>query len=118
MEEKLSKKSEAQRFRDNEEMCFAALVTYMKLLQEWNRLYAPGKPGDTPDNRFVQACQQLDYVEYLVNLLIMGGSYERNEVIDMMLTDGKLTKLQAYLKKAMKEDEKANEQRKDSSPAL
>ena len=39
-------------------------------------------------------------------------SYERTEVIDMMMTDGKLKKLQTYLKK-MKKEEKACERRKD-----
>lgn len=51
----------------------------------------------------MQACHDLSYVEYLVDLLIMGDSYEHTEVIDMMMTDGKLKKLQAYLKKHRKE---------------
>ena len=51
----------------------------------------------------MQACHWLSYVEYLVDLLIMGDSYERTEVIDMMMTDGKLKKLQEYLKKHRKE---------------
>ena len=55
------------------------------------------------DSRFSEACHWLPYVEYLVDLLIMGDSYERTEVIDMMMTDSKLKKLQAYLKKQMKE---------------
>ena len=33
----------------------------------------------------------------------MGDSYERTEVIDMMMTDSKLNKLQEYLKKQRKE---------------
>ena len=53
-----------------------------------------------------------DYVEYLVDLLIMGDSYERTEVIDMMMTDGRLKKLQTYLEKVNKE-EKAFERRED-----
>ena len=103
MQEKLNKKSEAQRLRENEKLCFSALLEYMKLLQEWKRLYAPRSPEDTQDDRFVEACHNLDYVEYLVDLLIMGDSYDRTEVIDMMITDGKLKKLQAYLKKHRKE---------------
>ena len=102
-EEKLNRKSEAQQLRENEKLCFSALLAYMKLLQEWKRVYAPRSPEDEPDDRFVQACHNFDYVEYLVDLLIMGDSYERTEVIDMMMTDSKLKKLQAYLKKQMKE---------------
>ena len=112
MQEKQNRKSEAQRLRENEKLCFSALLEYMKLLQEWKLLYAPRAPEDTPHDCFVQACHKLDYVEYLVDLLIMGDSYERTEVIEMMMTDGKLKKLQTYLEKVNKE-EKAFERRKD-----
>ena len=47
-----------------------------------------------------------------MDLLIMGDSYERTGVIDMLMTDDKLKKLQTYLKKVKKE-EKAYERRKD-----
>jgi len=99
VQEKLNKKSEAQRLRENEKLCFSALMEYYKLLQEWMILYAPKTPEETPHDRFIQACHHLSYVEYLVDLLVMGDSYERTEVIDMMMTDGKLKKLQTYLKK-------------------
>ena len=110
MEKKLNRKSEAQQLRENEKLCFSALLAYMKLLQEWKRLYAPRTPEDEHDDCFVQACHDLDYVEYLVDLLIMGDSYERTEVIDMMLTDGKLAKLQKYLEKVRKEEHSIGEQ--------
>ena len=110
MQEKQNRKSEAQRLRENEKLCFSALLEYMKLLQEWKRLYAPRSPEDTQDDRFVEACHTLDYVEYLVDLLIMGDSYERTEVIDMLMTDGKLQKLQKHLEKARKEEKHIGEQ--------
>ena len=110
MQEKLNRKSEAQRLRENEKLCFSALLEYMKLLQEWKRLYAPRSPEDTQDDRFVEACRNLEYVEYLVDLLIMGDSYERNEVIEMVMTDGKLQKLEKHLKKARKEEKHIGEQ--------
>jgi len=103
MQEKQNRKSEAQRLRENEKLCFSALMEYYKFLQEWMVLYAPRTPEDTPHERFVQACHRLPYVEYLVDLLIMGDSYERTEVIDMMMTDSKLNKLKEYLKKQRKE---------------
>ena len=46
-----------------------------------------------------------------MDLLIMGDSYERTEVIDMMMTDVKLKKLQAYLKKHRKERSYEQEER-------
>ena len=112
MQEKQNRKSEAQRLRENEKLCFSALMEYYKLLQKWMVLYAPRAPEDTLHDRFVQACHQLDYVEYLVDLLIMGDSHERTEVIDRMMTDGRLKKLQTYLEKVNKE-EKVFERRND-----
>ena len=98
--EKLNKKSEAQRLRELEKLCFSALMEYMKLLQEWKLLYAPRTPEETWHPHFIEACDRLDYVEYLVDLLIMGDSYERTEVIDTTMTDGRLKNLQTYLKKS------------------
>ena len=112
MQEKQNRKSEAQRLRENEKLCFSALMEYYKLLQKWMVLYATRAPEDTLHDRFVQACHQLDYVEYLVDLLIMGDSHERTEVIDRMMTDGRLKKLQTYLEKVNKE-EKVFERRND-----
>ena len=112
MQKNQNRKSEAQRLRENEKLCFSALMEYMKLLQEWKLLYAPRTPEETWHPHFIEACDRLDYVEYLVDLLIMGDSYERTEVIEMMMTDSKLKKLQTYLEKANKE-EKVFERRND-----
>ena len=111
MQEKQNMKSEAQRLRENEKLCFSALLEYMKLLQEWKRLYAPRTPEEEWHAHFIEASDRLDYVEFLVDTLIGGDSYERNDVIDMMLTDGKLQKLQAYLKKHRKERSYEQEER-------
>ena len=111
MQEKLNRKSEAQRLRENEKLCFSALMEYYKLLQEWMVVYAPRTPEDDIDSRFAEACHWLSYVEYLVDLLIMGDSYERTEVIDMMMTDGKLKKLQDHLEKQRKERSYEQEER-------
>ena len=111
LQEKLNRKNEAQRLRENEKLCFSALLEYMKLLQEWKRLYAPRTPEDKHEDRFVDACHNLDYVEYLVDTLIGGDSYERTEVIEMVMIDGKRKKLQEHLKKHRKERSYEQEER-------
>ena len=45
-----------------------------------------------------------------LDTLIGGDSYERNEVIEMLMTDGKLKKLQEHLKKHRKEEVDNGEQ--------
>ena len=83
------KKNEAQRLKENEQLCFLRLTKDQKRLQVWKKLYAPLSPEDTPDSRYLEACHQLDYVEYLLDVLAMGTSDERNEVIQMLMTDNK-----------------------------
>ena len=111
MQGKQNRKSEAQRLKENEKLCFSALLEYMKLLQEWMVVYAPRTPEDDIDSRFAEACHWLSYVEYLVDTLIGGDSYERNDVINMVMTDGKLKKLQDHLKKHRKERSYEQEER-------
>jgi len=110
MQEKLNRKNEVQRLKENERLCFTALVAYMKLLQEWMVVYAPRTPEEDVDSRFAEVCHWLSYVEYLVDTLIGGDSYERNEVIEMVITDSKLQKLQKHLEKARKEEKHIGEQ--------
>lgn len=110
IQKKQNRKSEAQRLRENEKLCFSALLEYMKLLQEWKRLYAPRTPEEKWHPHFVEACDRLDYVEYQVDTLIGGDSYERNEVIELLMTDSKLKKLQRYLEKVKKEEKHIGEQ--------
>ena len=81
------KKGEAQQLRENERLCFLRLTEYQKRLQKWKVRYAPYSPDDTPDSRYQEACQRLDYVEYLLEVLTSGTSDERNEVIQTLMTD-------------------------------
>lgn len=99
MQEKWNRKTDAQRLRETEKLCFSALMAYYKLLQGWMVEYAPKTPEDEVDGRFTEACHWLSQVEYWVDLLLSGDSYERAEVINMMTADEKLKKLQNHLKK-------------------
>ena len=83
------KKNEAQQLRENERLCFLYLTEYQRQLEEWKVQYAPCSPDDIPDSRYQEACHRLDYVEYLLEVLTSGTSDERNEVIQMVMTDNK-----------------------------
>ena len=83
------KKSEAQQLKENERLCFLRLTEYQRRLQEWKVRYAPCSPEDTPDQRYLEACHKLDYVDYLLEVLTSSTSDERGEVIQMLMTDNK-----------------------------
>lgn len=103
MQKKLRQKNEAQQLRENERLCFLHLNEYCKLLQHWKTEYAPETPDDFDDDRFTEACHNLPMVEYYLDQLIMGNSYERAEVVQMMLRDNGLQRLKAHVETAGRE---------------
>lgn len=103
-------KTEAQQLKEKERLCFFHLNEYCRFLREWKAVYAPKTPEDAWHPRFVEACDRFEYVEYLVDLLIAGDSYDRTDIIRMMYTDNNLSRLKAHLKKAQKEENSIGKQ--------
>ena len=52
----------------------------------------------------MEACHKLDEVEYYLDILTSGNSYERSEVIHQQMADGKLDELRQRLEKIHKEE--------------
>ena len=50
--------------------------------------YAPKTPEDALDDRFVEACQMLDCVEHLADLLIAAELEQRVKIVEMLNKDG------------------------------
>ena len=55
------------------------------------------------DDRFVEACQMLDYIEYMADILTVGDLEERVALVDKLMQDGKITFLQEYTARKKKE---------------
>ena len=56
------------------------------------------------DDRFVEACQMLDYVEYLEDLLIAAELEQRVKIVEMLNKDGLIAGLEERLDRLKKED--------------
>ena len=97
-------RTEAQQLMENERLCFSVLSDYARVLQDWKVQYAPQSPAEAPDERFVEACHKLDEVEYYLDILTSGNSYERSEVIHQQMVDGKLDRLRQRLEKIHEEE--------------
>ena len=97
-------RTEAQQLRENERLCFSVLSDYARVLRSWKVQYAPKSPEEAPDERFVEACHKLDEVEYYLDILTSGNSYERAEVVSYLLADGRLDRLRQRLDKIHKEE--------------
>lgn len=97
-------RTEAQQLMENERLCFSVLSDYARVLRDWKVQYAPQSPAEAPDERFVEACHKLDEVEYYLDILTSGNSYERSEVIHQQMADGKLDRLRQHLEKIHEEE--------------
>ena len=68
------KVSPAQEYRQAEERCFRVYCDYAHLRQKWKEAFAPKSPDEVWDDRFVEACQRLDYIEYVLDEIFLSGT--------------------------------------------
>ena len=91
-------------YRQEEVRCLRVLCDYLHLLESWKGQYAPKTLEDVLDDRFVEACQMLDYVEYLADLLIAAELEQRVKIVEMLNKDGLIAGLEERLDRLKKED--------------
>ena len=91
-------------YRQEKVRCLRVLCDYLHLLERWMVQYAPKTPEDALDDRFVEAYQMLDYVEYLADLLIAAELEQRVRIVEMLNKDGLITSLEDRLKRLEKEE--------------
>ena len=84
-------------FRKDETLCISVLAEYEQLLRRWKTEYAPKTPDDKIDDRFVEACQMLDQIEYLADFLCAAELEERVKAVDELIQNGLIEKLQRKL---------------------
>ena len=91
-------------YRQEEVRCLRVLCDYLHLLESWKVQHTPKTPEDVLDDRFVEACQMLDYVEYLADLLIAAELEQRVKIVEMLNKDGLIAGLEERLNRLKKED--------------
>ena len=92
-----------RQFREDEMMCFRVLTDYLHLLEDWKVRYAPQTPDESCDDRFMEACQKLSHIEYMVDILTVGNLEERVALVDELMKSGKIAFLQEYTPRKKKE---------------
>lgn len=100
-----------RQFREDEMLCFRVLTDYLHLLEDWKVRYAPKTPDDALDDRFVEACQMIDYIEYLADILTVGDLEERVAVVDELMKESKIAFLRNYVARKRKEGLSHGEER-------
>ena len=95
-----------RQFREDEILCFRVLTDYLHLLEDWKVQYAPRTPADDLDERFVEACQMLDRIEYLTDILTVDSLEERVDLVNELMKDGKIIRLQEHINRLKREEAK------------
>ena len=99
----------AKAFQREEPHFQRVLCDYLHLLERWKVQYAPKTPEDTVDDRFVEACQMLDYIEDLTDILTFAELEARVKTVDMLQKDVMIDRLEERLKRLAKEVEARDE---------
>lgn len=86
-------------FREDERYCQRVLCDYLHLLEDWKVRFAPVSMGEEPDDRFVEACQMLDYVEYLADILTVGDLELRTATVKDLMKDGMIGGLEEKVRR-------------------
>ena len=94
-------------FRTDHLRCQRLLDSYLNLLLRWQRQYAPISPDEEWDDRYVEACQMLESVDYMASMLTAGTLEQRIQVVDRLMADGKMDRLEERLRR-LAEEEKAS----------
>lgn len=77
--------------------------------------YASTSPEDELDDRFVEACQMLDYIEHLADILMVAELEQRVTAVDLLMKDGSLVELDKRLNRLKKEKVKHHGKEPESS---
>ena len=101
-------REELRIFREDQLRCQRVLCAYLRLLTRWREEYAPNDPDAEPDDRYVEACQMIDTIDYLTDLLIVGTLEQRVKAVDLLLADGKIDQLEERLR-LLQEKERTEE---------
>ena len=92
-------REDLKNYREDQLRCQRVLSEYLRLLTGWKEWYAPTDPDAEPDDRYVEACQMIDTIDYLTDLLIVGTLEQRVRAVDLLLADGKIDQLEERLRR-------------------
>lgn len=90
-------------FRKEEVFCVRVLNDYEKLLEHWKKTCAPKVSGDPWDDRYVESCQMLPTVRYILDLLSVVDFQERHAIVGRLKENDYLLKLHSYVTEKRKE---------------
>ena len=85
------------RFRSDLLRCQRLLDEYLNLLIRWQRNYAPRSQDEELDDRYVEACQMLEPMDYMASVLAAGTLEQRIRAVERLMAGGKMDQLEERL---------------------
>ena len=93
------------RFRSDLLRCQRILDEYLNLLIRWQNRYRPRDESAEPDDRYVEACQMLEPMDYMASVLAAGTLEQRIRTVERLMADGKMNQLEERLTRLIQEEE-------------
>lgn len=90
---------------EKERHALRVLEAYLALLKEWKVRYAPQHPDVPIDDRYADACQMLDYTQFLCDVFTFSKSEERVKALEALEKEQVISGLEQILECYRKEDE-------------
>lgn len=84
-------------FWEDKILCFRVPTDYPHLLEGWKMRYTPRTPEDMLYGRSLEACRMCCRIEYMADVLAMGGLEKRVASVDKPMQDDKIALLQEYI---------------------
>ncbi len=74
--------SDDDKLKHRESFCYAELTDYRNKLVQWREQYAPSSPDEEPHPCFLEAIQNIERVEYLLDVLLDGSDEEKRFALE------------------------------------
>ena len=103
------------RFRSDLLRCQQILDEYLNLLIRWQNRYRPRDECAEPDERYVEACQMLEPMDYMASVLAAGTLEQRIRAVERLMADGKMDQMEERLTRLIQEEETSENEFKEES---
>ncbi len=91
-------------FRMDQYRCQKALDSYLNLLIRWKSQYEPQDSHVEWDDRYLEACQMMEPMEYLADQLAVGTLEQRRSTVGRLLAGGKIDQLEERVNRLNKKE--------------
>lgn len=89
-------------YRNSLMLCIRTLAGYEEVLVDWKENYAPNSPDDPIDDRFVEACQLLPDVCYMLDYLTVAPFEMQSTIVNRLMENDYIPELREFVGKELR----------------